>query len=166
MISDITAPAEGGYYVGILFSFAHAAPSLGSVIGGAITEYLSWRWVFWLLSSLSGCQLGSLLIIFLETLRKIVENGRLALSHWPNISIFSVYNARKNYHLRQDTRSSPAVTSSRTRAFLDGVPNPFTYLSTMFQKGTSTLSSQAQRLTQSIPSLVPPFPPKWPSSMA
>ncbi|KAK0507937.1 hypothetical protein JMJ35_009826 [Cladonia borealis] len=41
--------------------------------------------------------------------------------------------------LRQDTRSSPAVTSSRTRAFLNGVPNPFTCLSTMFQKGTSIL---------------------------
>ena len=64
VISDITTPAERGYYVGILFGFTNAAPSLGHVIGGAITKYLSWRWVFWLLSILSGCQLGNLLIFF------------------------------------------------------------------------------------------------------
>ena len=90
VISDITTPSERGYYVGILFGFANAAPSLGPVIGGAITEYLSWRWVFWLLSILSGCQLGSLLIFFPETLLKLVGNCSTAPSHWPNKSIFSV----------------------------------------------------------------------------
>lgn len=75
VISDITTPSERGYYVGILFGFTNAAPSLGPVIGGAITKYLSWRRVFWLLSILSGCQPGNLLNFSPETLRKLVGNG-------------------------------------------------------------------------------------------
>ena len=141
VISDITTPAERGYYVGILFGFTNAAPSLGPVIGGAITKYLSWHWVFWLLSILSGCQLGNLLIFFPETLRKLVGNGSTPASYWPNKSIFSIYKARKNHQQRQDMRSSPAANSNRTRGFLNAVPNPLSCLRTMFQKGNSILIS-------------------------
>ena len=141
VISDITTPAGRGYYVGILFGFTNAAPSLGPVIGGAITKYLSWRWMFWLLSILSGCQLGNLLIFFPETLRKLVGNGSTPPSHWPNKFIYSIYKARKNHHQRQDMRSSPAANSNRTRGFLNVVPNPLSCLRTMFQKGNSILIS-------------------------
>lgn len=141
VISDITTAAERGYYVGVLFGFTNAAPSLGPIIGGAVTKYLSWRWVFWLLSILSGVQLGSIVILFPETLRKLVGDGSIPPSSWPNKSIYTVYKARKNPRQVQvdlQPSSNPAATS-RIRGILNGTPNPFASLSVMFQKGTSII---------------------------
>lgn len=136
--SDITTPAERGYYVGVLFGFTNAAPSLGPLIGGAITRFLSWRWVFWILSILSGFQLAGLLIFFPETLRFLVGNGSIPPSRWLNKSIFSVHKARK-HRKQQVMRTSHAAACNRPRGLLASVPNPFSCLTIIFQKGTSTV---------------------------
>ncbi|KAI4162436.1 MAG: hypothetical protein LQ342_004002 [Letrouitia transgressa] len=67
IISDISTPAERGSYMGVLMGFTNAAPSVGPVLGGIITEKLSWHWIFWLLSILSAAHLLGLLLFLPET---------------------------------------------------------------------------------------------------
>lgn len=82
-LADITTSAERGHYVGITALPQVLAPSLGPVVGGLLTNYLGWRWIFWLLTIMAGVNLLGLLMFFPETCRKIVGDGSGRKdSHW------------------------------------------------------------------------------------
>lgn len=126
VISDIARPAERGSYVGLLLGFANAAPTLGPVLGGAIAEKLSWRWIFWILAIASGLQLLLLFVFLPETSRTVVGNGSM-----PPQSLFhqSVYY-RLSSNPRRQTRSQNSQQPSLH------LPNPFSCLRTLFQRST------------------------------
>ncbi len=48
VIGDIIAPRERGRYQGIFAAMWAIASVGGPLLGGILTEYLSWRWVFWI----------------------------------------------------------------------------------------------------------------------
>lgn len=74
-VSDEATPAERGSYVGVLRGFTNAAPSLGPVLGGILAQKAGWRWIFWLLSILSGFMLMGLVLFFPKTCRRLVGGG-------------------------------------------------------------------------------------------
>ena len=47
IIGDIVSPRDRGRYVGLFGAVFGASTVLGPLIGGLLTEYLSWRWVFY-----------------------------------------------------------------------------------------------------------------------
>jgi len=77
VVSDIVTAAERGSYVGFTFLPNVLGPSVGPVIGGIISQYLSWRWIFWVLAILAGFILVLFLFFMPETCRIIVGDGSI-----------------------------------------------------------------------------------------
>ncbi|KAL8832479.1 MAG: hypothetical protein Q9191_000249 [Dirinaria sp. TL-2023a] len=123
-IADIAPPSERGSYVGILQGFTNSAPSLGPILGGVLTETLSWHWVFWLLVIMSGINLLILSLIMPETSRKMVDNGSILPPRLISRPLFS--------HLKSSTsrRSDATVAPRGTVRF----PNPLTCLAALWQR--------------------------------
>ena len=126
VLSDIAPPAERGSYVGILLGFANAAPSLGPVFGGVITERISWRWIFWFLAITSGLHLLLIILLLPETSRKVVGNG----SRPPDSLLY-----RCGYHQLLERRRFQDHGTSQARPSVRP-PNPLSCLGALKQRGT------------------------------
>lgn len=129
VIADITTPSQRGGYVGILMGFTNAAPCLGPVLGGVITQYLSWRWIFWLLAILSGAHLIWMFLLLPETSRKLTGNGTQRPPRIINKPVLTTL------------RPAASLSSDAPQGTLVPIrlPNPLSCLVAMFSKGTFLL---------------------------
>ncbi|KAK4204499.1 MFS general substrate transporter [Triangularia verruculosa] len=126
VIADITESKDRGGFVGVLLVFTDIAPSMGPVLGGAITQQLGWRWIFWFLVIVISVTAIAMLLFFPETQRRIVGNGsaRVRGIYW---SLFSLFQAK--------TSPYSTTISQPTRRW----PNPFACLPILRDKGSLTV---------------------------
>lgn len=47
-IVKLVVPEKMGFYSGVISSVFALANLLGPLLGGAITDHTSWRWIFWI----------------------------------------------------------------------------------------------------------------------
>ena len=87
-----------------LFRSPNIATAMGPIFGGALAEFPGWRWIFWLLSILSGTCLLLIAFFFPETARSVVGNGSTNASGLHR-TIFSYVQVPRS--------SSPPDTSDR-----------------------------------------------------
>ncbi|KAI8987470.1 major facilitator superfamily domain-containing protein [Mycotypha africana] len=75
VVGDIATPAERGGYFGLFSMGQMLGPVIGPVLGGIISQYLSWRWIFWILLIIGAAFFTAILFLLPETLRSLVGNG-------------------------------------------------------------------------------------------
>jgi hypothetical protein len=130
VIADIAPPHKRGGYVGTAHVGWYSAPSLGPVIGGLLAEYAGWRWIFRFLAILSGVILILVILLLLETSRRVVGNGSLLAT-----------GISQSLHvlLRKQKKSRPDQQIMKREKL--GVPNPLRCLRVIVEKNTSLDSS-------------------------
>ncbi|KAM0796071.1 chloramphenicol resistance protein [Usnea florida] len=97
VVADIASSGERGKFMGIAQFGPMAAPALAPVIGGILTQFLGWRWLFWFLLILAVCYMIPLLVTFPETGRNVVGNGSIPPQGW-NMSLLNYLKTRNIEH--------------------------------------------------------------------
>ncbi len=82
IVGDITTRSNRGSYMGVFSGFSVMGNAFGPLIGGALTESLGWRAIFWFLAIASGCFFISSMCLLPETKRSIVGNGSIKPKNW------------------------------------------------------------------------------------
>lgn len=75
LIGDIATAEERGGFFGMFNLGPMLAPCIGPAVGGALSEHLGWRSIFWFLTISSAACFGLLLLFLPETMRALVGNG-------------------------------------------------------------------------------------------
>jgi multidrug resistance protein len=140
VISDITAPAERGKYLGPAAAGIMLAPAIGPTIGGLLAQYLEWRSIFWFLAIISGSYLVVYTIFMPETSRKVVGDGSIPPSDWWVMSPFQYWSAvREKKTTSREGSSSEIDQKEKTIQELAGkrkfeFPNPLTSVMILREK--------------------------------
>ncbi|KAJ8062279.1 hypothetical protein OCU04_008826 [Sclerotinia nivalis] len=82
LILHIATSAERGIYIGYASMMAGFAPAVGPILGGIISQYTSWKWIFGFLAIFSTVFFIPLLLFMPETCRKIVGDGSIPPPKW------------------------------------------------------------------------------------
>ncbi|CAG8957533.1 hypothetical protein HYFRA_00010399 [Hymenoscyphus fraxineus] len=118
-------------FFGAVLCGPNIATSLGPVLGGALSEYVGWWWVFWFLAILSGFCLFLIILLLPETCRLIVGNGSIATDRQYQ-TLLSLF-CQRNINKPRDNDVEPL----KKRKF--HIPNPISRLKLLFHKSTSLI---------------------------
>ncbi|KAK0620610.1 major facilitator superfamily transporter [Immersiella caudata] len=132
VVADIITSADRGQYIAITAIPTILGPSIGPVLGGVLSQYLGWRWIFWFLTIAAVLNLGVVLFWFPETCRRIVGDGSFR-AH-PIYSTFC-HLLRDKYSRRRRPKNQRTNSSgSRTPSLRIRAPNPLSSLRLLAHK--------------------------------
>lgn len=75
LVGDIATSSERGTYIAFSSLGSVLGPSLSPIIGGLLSQYLDWHWIFWFLLILCGIVVVPLFLFLPETCRNVVDDG-------------------------------------------------------------------------------------------
>ncbi len=86
---DIYSIEERAKIQGWLSSVWGISAILGPVIGGGLTEYLNWRWIFWI-----NLPMGIIAIVLIAIfLKEKITKQKASIDYWGALTIFSLLTA-------------------------------------------------------------------------
>ncbi len=62
VVCDLVPLRERGKFMGLIFAIYSISTTIGPIIGGAFSTYVTWRWIFYLNLPLSGLTLGMVIM--------------------------------------------------------------------------------------------------------
>ncbi|KAK4574091.1 hypothetical protein LTR86_001852 [Recurvomyces mirabilis] len=94
LVGDLATSSERGKYVAYASVGTLLGPTVSPIIGGVISQYCGWHWIFWFLLILS-CAFFVILALFLpETCRKLVGDGSVP-PPWTCVNITDTLRHKK-----------------------------------------------------------------------
>lgn len=75
LVGDMITSAERGSYIAFASLGSMLGPSLSPILGGLLSQYLDWHWIFWFLTIFGGTFTVVLFLFLPETCRKVVGDG-------------------------------------------------------------------------------------------
>ena len=119
------------------------ATAIGPVLGGALTQQLGWRWIFWTLAISSGVCLILILVFLPETSRYVVGNGSRKTSGL-NVALISYL-----HRLKPSCLLDAATSENRGSIDHQGrdtvrklrIPNPLASLKLLWAKDTALITT-------------------------
>ena len=106
VVADISTSAERGVFMGMTFLGGILGLSLAPIIGGLISQFLNWHWIFWFLLIFGAVFFIPYLLFFPETCRYVVGNGskRPPLLNMTLIDIFLEKRRSRNSNISEPPR--------------------------------------------------------------
>jgi multidrug resistance protein len=162
VVADIITSAERGQYIGFVTLSAILGPSLGPLIGGALTDGLGWRSIFWFLTICAGINLVLMVLFFPETCRPIVGDGSIR----PPKTHETLWQLIKGHHWRDSSGSQPpilpstAVEGQATKSTF-GVKHLFTSLALLWAKELGLLLAYGGLLYSGINAISAALPTQF-----
>ncbi|KAF2711136.1 MFS general substrate transporter [Pleomassaria siparia CBS 279.74] len=80
VIGDISTPRERGGYFGMFNLGPMLAPCIAPAVGGALSQNLGWRSIFWFIVIMVAVCLLCIVLFLPETLRSVAGNGSVPVS--------------------------------------------------------------------------------------
>ena len=77
LVGYLVTSSERGEYIVYSSLGSLLGPTVSPVIGGLLSQYLDWHWIFWFLLILSGAFFVPFFLFFPETSRKVVGDGSI-----------------------------------------------------------------------------------------
>ena len=134
VVADLVTSAERGQYVGMAMVPIMLAPALGPVLGGIITQFLGWRWIFWILTILAAVVCLAMAFFMPETCRAIVGDGSIK----PHLYYRTGYDLIKSALIKRrsdkarrldpNNKALSPVQSAKTARHRLALPKPLTSL--------------------------------------
>jgi multidrug resistance protein len=157
--ADVVTSAERGEYIGYTSVGAILAPSLAPVLGGVLSQFAGWRWIFWFLVIFAVAFFTPFMLFFPETCREIVGDGSIPpppLNH----SLVSYVHERRMKRSGEDCSAFFAERDRRAALRELHFPNPLSTLRIIFSKlaglallGNGVLFCCYYSVTSSLPSV-------------
>ncbi|KAL2167106.1 hypothetical protein VTG60DRAFT_1697 [Thermothelomyces hinnuleus] len=107
VLADLWPPSQRGKSFAIATFLPLLGPALGPIVGGAVTQTIGWRWIFWILSISDSVLVLVGLAVFRETYGIILLRRRAATLR---------KQTNQPYHVANDDGGSDPLTSKLSRA--------------------------------------------------